>query len=168
MRSLALILLLLSGSAASAKTPRIASAYTQLDLDRCVRIDKGEEPQSATWRCPGHRRVPLFVQNGDDRYDLDAGVEDSDELWADAFDYPGPTVEWRLANGKPFAIIYRLLITGPGVFQATELMVESVGSAGKPGCRIARIRGATPDANAIARRRADALLTRPTACLKPT
>ncbi len=167
MRSLAILLLLVAASA-PAKAPRITSAYTQLELDRCVRLDKGEEPQSATWRCPGHRRVPLYVQNGDDRYDLDAGVEDSDELWADAFDYPGPTVEWRLANGKPFAIIYRLLISGPGVSQASELMVESVGKSGKPGCRIARIRGATPHANAVARRRADALLTGPPPCLKPS
>jgi hypothetical protein len=166
MRSLAILLLLVAASA-PAKAPRITSAYTQLELDRCVRLDKGEEPQSATWRCPGHRRVPLYVQNGDDRYDLDAGVEDADELWADAFDYPGQTVEWRLANGKPFAIIYRLMITGPGVFQASELMVESVGTKGRPGCRIARIRGATPDANLVARRRADALLSGRPPCLKP-
>jgi hypothetical protein len=166
MRSLAILLVLFAASA-PAKTPRVTSAYTQLDLDRCVRLDKGEEPQSATWRCRGYKRVPLFVQNGDDRYDVDAGVEDADELWADAFDYPASTVEWRLANGKPFAIIYRLLISGTGVLQASELMVESVGTAGKPGCRIARIRGATPNANTVARTRADALLRGAPTCLKP-
>ena len=88
--------------------PKVTSAYTGLDLDHCTRLDRGETPESTEWRCSGHRGVALFVQNGDDRYDVDAGVEDEDALWADTFDYPGKTVEWRLSGGKPFAIIYRL------------------------------------------------------------
>src|SRR5215210_4855204 len=94
MRSLIALSLLLASGAAAAQ-PRIGSAYTKLDLDRCVQLDRGETTQSAEWRCPGYRGVALFVQNGDDRYDVDAGVEDRDSLWADTFDYPGKTVEWR-------------------------------------------------------------------------
>jgi hypothetical protein len=45
--------------------------------------------------------------------------------------------------------------------------VESVGSGTRPGCRVAKIDGARKNANLLARRAADAILTRRPACLKP-
>lgn len=167
MRSLLIIAALSSAPAAAAPKPAITSAYTSLDLDRCARIDRGEEPQSASWRCRGYRGVPLFVQNGDDRYDVDAGAEDRDALWADGFDYPGKTVEWRLARGRPFAIIYRLVSSDLANGGGSNLIVETVGRPGVPGCRVARIAGSTPNANAVARQRADRILLVPPSCLKP-
>ena len=160
-------LVMLSTSALAASSPRVTSAYTSLDLDRCVQLDHGETPQSAEWRCPGYRGIALFVQNGDDRYDVDAGVADQDALWADTFDYPGKTVEWRLAAGKPFAIIYRLLPANPDGPRTTMLVVETIGSRGKPGCRIAAIPGSAKDANQQARSAADRLLRARPMCLKP-
>jgi hypothetical protein len=166
MRGIAVIALLLAGSAGAAP-PRITSAYTTLDLDRCTRLDRGETPESTEWRCNGHRGVALFVQNGDDRYDVDAGAEDSDAIWADTFDYPGKTVEWRVSGGKPFAIIYRLVSANPEASRASTLVVETVGTRARPGCRVAMIPGAAAQANAKARAAADRVLAGRAVCLKP-
>ena len=167
MRRASLLLhLLLLAAPSGAQPARITSAYTSLDLDRCAKLDRGEEPQSASWRCKGFGSIDLFVQNGDDRYDVDAGREDRNELWADAFDYPGQTVEWRLAGGKPFAIIYRLVSTDQGRSKRSWLIVETIGGA-RPGCRVARIDGSLSDANARARTRADRIFQSRPACLKP-
>lgn len=146
--------------------PKVMSAYTSLDLDRCKQLDHGETPESTEWRCSGYRGVPLFVQNGDERYDVDAGVEDEDALWAHTFDYPGKTVEWRIAGGKPFAIIYRLRSANPERPRTTVLAVELVGMRGHPGCRVATIPGSTRNANQQARSAADRLLRTRPACLK--
>ncbi|HEY0628647.1 MAG TPA: hypothetical protein VGD23_04900 [Sphingomicrobium sp.] len=154
------------GQPADAQPVGVASAYTNLDLDRCRRLDRGEEPQSASWRCKGFAGVALFVQNGDDRYDVDAGAEDLDELWADAFDYPGRRVEWRLAGGRPFAIIYRLVSSAPDGPKQSWLIVETIAGA-QPGCRVAQVPGSSPNANALARVSADRILLSRPACLKP-
>jgi hypothetical protein len=166
MRNIALVSLMVIGSAAVAQ-PRISSAYTKLDLDRCTKLDRGETPESTEWRCAGYGGIPLFVQNGDERYDVDAGAEDEDALWSNSFDYPGNTVEWRLNRGKPFAIIYRLLPANPEGSRVSTLAVETVGTNRTRGCRIAMIRGSTASANEAARRTADTLLRTPPKCLKP-
>ena len=167
MHTLAALTIALATGAASAEPAAITSTYTKLDLDRCEVLDNGETPQSMEWRCGGHGGIALFVQNGDDRYDIDAGMQDEDALWADTFDYPGDTVEWRLHADKPFAIIYRLKSANPDHPATSSLVVETVGKDGKRGCRVAKIDGASPEANVLARKAADALLTGPAACLKP-
>lgn len=108
--------------------------------------------------------VPLIVQNGDDRYDIDAGLADDDELWAETFDYPGKTVEWRLAGGRPFAIIYRLTVANPDAPRGSRLIVETIGDA-KPGCRIASIDGRARRANALAREAADRVFAGKAVCI---
>jgi hypothetical protein len=146
----------------NAKEATVTSAYTKLDLDRCKEIGHGEE--WASWRCSGYRGIPLFVQNGDERYDVDAGSEDVADLFAPKFDYPGSTVEWRLNRGKPFAIIYRLASASRDEPKSSRLIVETIGGR-SPGCRIASIDGSLPDANALARRAADGTLRGPVHCL---
>ena len=169
MRGLAIIALFLSATTTAQPQPqgRITSAYTKLDLDACSREDKGEEPQSQSWRCSGLGGIPLYVQNGDDRYDVDAGLEDNDAFWNDHFDYPGATVEWRLLGGTPFAIIYRLTASNLEQSRSSVLIVETVGRSAKPGCRVARIPGSAADANQRARDVADRLLRQPPFCLRP-
>jgi hypothetical protein len=165
MRWLVTLSMLMSGAASA--QPDVTSTYTSLDLDRCQHIERGEEPQSASWRCKGYGGIALFVQNGDDRYDVDAGVEDRDELWGDAFDYPGKTVEWRLSGGKPFAIIYRLVDAGSRPPRTSMLVVETIGRTGRPGCRIATVTGSKPNANPRARSAADRVLRSPATCIQP-
>ena len=156
---------LLVGSRSTAQPVPTASAYTILDLDQCKRLDRDEESASARWRCRGFARIPLFVQNGDDRYDVDAGREDKDEHWSTSFDYPGKTVEWRLRGGKPFAIIYRLDSANSDAPKWSRLMVETIGG-GSPGCRIAAIDARTRGANEQARKAADQILDGNLRCLK--
>lgn len=163
-RSIALAALLVSAPL-SAKGPAITSAYTKLDLDHCTQTDKGDVPEWASWRCRGYAGIPLFVQNGDERYDVDAGREDEADQFALAFDSPGSTVEWRLNRGKPFAVIYRLNSANPDLPKTSRLIVETIGRS-SAGCRIASIDAAAADSNARARRAADAILTGSARCLK--
>ena len=165
MRLAAIVALVFGAAGAAAEPVAVTSAYTKLDLDRCKLV--GEGPQWAEWRCKGHGRIPLFVQNGDDRYDVDAGTADEDLLWAHSFDYPGEVVEWRIKAGVPFAIIYRLRSASPDIPASSKLVVETIGRGGKRGCRVAQIDGAVPNANVVARRAADALLSTTPACLRP-
>lgn len=166
MRSPVLLGLVLLSASLSAEPGGVTSAYTKLDLDACKAIDNGEVPAWMEWECDGYGGLPLFVQNGDDRYDLDAGARDEDEHWAATFDYPGDTVEWRLRDGKPFAIIYRLRNANPDRPASSMLVVESIGGAEKLGCRVAEIDGSKANANVLARQAADSLLDEPGACLK--
>ena len=160
-------ILLLLGSAPLVAQPQVTSAYTTLNLDRCKQLDHGETPESTEWRCSGYRGIALFVQNGDERYDVDAGVEDEDALFAHTFDYPGKTVEWRIAGGKPFAIIYRLESANPDRPRTTVLVVETIGTRGRPGCRVATVAGSARNANQQARSAADRLLRTKPVCLQP-
>ena len=95
--------------ASPAAAQRATSAYTPLDPDRCQVIERIEEGASVRWRCPGCAGVPLFLNTGDDRFDLDAGHGQ----WRSGNRSTrstslGPNVEWRLHGGRPVAIIYRL------------------------------------------------------------
>lgn len=165
MRYLSLAALLLAAPAC-AQPGAITSAYTKLDLDACEAADEDDEPGWTEWQCQGHGGLDLFVQRGDDRYDLDAGLRDEDGRWGATFDYPGETVEWRLRDGKPFALIYRLRNANPDRPASSILAVETVGADGRPGCRIAEIDGAKPNANQLARDAADAALATSPTCLK--
>ena len=142
---------------AAAPAQPASSAYTPLDIDRCTLIEEIEEGAGARWRCPGRGGVSLFVTTGDARFDVDAGIDN--DRWESLmpFNRPGPQVEWRLRRGRPFAIIYRLLWDDGEGGHGSSLIVETIGRRGAPGCEVARIDGATPDANAAARARADAI-----------
>lgn len=150
---LALVLLAAPGAALAA--PAVTSAYTPLDIDRCTLIEEVEEGAGARWRCPGRGAISLFVMTGDARFDVDAGVDNGQWESLMPFNRPGPQVEWRLRGGRPFAIIYRLIWDDGEGGRGSSLIVETIGRRGAPGCEAARIDGATPSANAVARQRAD-------------
>lgn len=164
-RLLAYAALATIAAAAPAKGPVITSAYTDLNLDRCKQLERGEEGDWAVWRCPGIAGVSIYIESGDGRYDIDAGTRDKDDLWSGPFDDIPKRVEWRLKSGKPFALIYRLTIATPEHPRTSRLLVEKVGRGSTPGCRTADIPGATPDANIVARQAADRILTKTTTCL---
>lgn len=152
-------------AAAPAKRPVITSAYTDLNLDRCTKLEHSAEGDWSVWRCPGIAGVPIFIESGDGRYDIDAGTRDKDELWSGPFDAIPARVEWRLRGGKPFALIYRLTIATPEHPRTSRLLVEKVGRGSTPGCRTADIPGATPDANVVARQAADRIARGGATCL---
>ena len=159
--------------AAASPTPstgqaRITSAFTK--TDNCTSLAERAEEYEVQ-RCKGVAGVPLFIQDGDNRFDISAGVNDDGEDFCGspscAFNYPGDTVEWRLLGGKPFAIIFRI-ITDPADWGETKLKKSSllmVETIGKKPCRVAEIPGDTPNANAAARKAADLILTGKARCI---
>lgn len=135
----------------------VASVYTELDLDTCELLEQEiEEGSSASWRCPGFGDTPLFIEEGDGRFDVDAGVDDGGFQTVGAFNDLNETFEWRLRDGEPAAVIFRYRDVSMESKGRTVLAVEKVGSEGAPGCRIAQIAGETPEANQLARDEADA------------
>lgn len=160
MHMLSLAFLLTALAPSPPRPAPATSAYTPLDLGRCTVLSQVDEGASISWRCPGYGGVPLFVLSGDERWDLDAGVDN--ETWEspDEFSAPPRRVEWRLRNGRPFAIIYRLALSGDDGSVTSVLIVETVGRSGSPGCQIAEIDARVPNANAVARRHADTRASR--------
>lgn len=133
-----------------------ASTYTDLDLDKCKLVsEQAEEGTSAEWLCPGFGELPLIVEEGDGRFDVDAGPKNEAFETIGAFNSLGDAVEWRLNNGMPFAIIFRYQDATPEAKGRTVLAVEKVGTTALPGCRVAQVAGDVPDANQVARDIAD-------------
>ena len=137
---------------------RHSSAYTSLDLDACkVTASESEEGQWAERTCPGYRGIPLFVDDGDGRFDIDAGVRGEGFQTIGAFNNPPETIEWRLEDGAPFAIIYRLADATEQGQGRTVLMVERIGTEEQAGCTIGQVAGSADKANRRARELADTL-----------
>lgn len=157
-RSLIPLLLLAAPAAAPAAPKPAASAYTKVDLDRCTEIEHEDEGSWARWKCSGYARIPLWVEVGDERFDVDAGDRPDDEgRFGNTFDSPPSTVEWRHFAGRPFAIIYRLTTANPDVPTTSVLVVETIGRGKATGCRVAEIPGSAKNANSQARAIADAI-----------
>ena len=136
----------------------IRSAYTDVPQESaCRKIGEDIEGASATLRCAGYGDIPIFIKDGDLRTDIDAGVE-TEFYSLDAFNSATGKIEWRLTpDGKPFAFIYRLTSSQRGGGPSTSaLLVETIGTPGKPGCTIAKVETSLPNANEIARQKADA------------
>lgn len=152
-------------SAAPAPAQTVTSRYTTLELRRCRTLEVIPEGESVRLRCPGLAGIPLFVNEGDGRSEIDAGFDDGEWESLPAFNTIGDRVEWRLFGGRPFAIIYRLRTAVTEDTPAgSALIVEAIGHGARaPGCRIGVVDGALPDANARARALADRRV-RGTAC----
>ena len=132
------------------------SSYTKLDLDKCRVLDKSTgEGSWIEFRCEGLQDIPLFVSEGDGRFDVDAGIKNGDFATIGAFNELGDTIEWRLRDGKPFAVIFRYSDVTMGSGDRSVLAVETIGRDGVPGCRVAQIDGSTSRANRRAREIAD-------------
>jgi hypothetical protein len=148
----ALIALAGTGAAAASTAD---SVYTPLDLRACRVLERIEEGDSVRRLCPGLAGIALFVNAGDGRFDVDAGVDNGEWESLPAFNRLGPRVEWRRRDRRPVAIIYRHILTAGERDTGSVLAVESVGRRGRPGCLVALIGGALPNANALARAAAD-------------
>ena len=132
------------------------SSYTKLDLDKCRVLDKSTgEGSWIEFRCEGLQDIPLFVSEGDGRFDVDAGIKNGDFATIGAFNEIGDTIEWRLRDGKPFAVIFRYRDVSMGSGDRSVLAVETIGRDGVPGCRVAQIDGSSSNANRRAREIAD-------------
>lgn len=138
-------------------TGEIESVYTEFDFEACEVIESFPESGGSVRECEGYEGTPLFVSEGDGRFDLDAGTLDEDFLTGGrAFNTIGDTVEWRLHDGEPFAVIVRFDFDDGFEIQRSELAVITVGTANRAGCLVDWVRpDAIPDQNTAARTIAD-------------
>jgi hypothetical protein len=154
----ALIPLILSSLAIAAKAQEITSAYTDLDLDRCEKIDEAREGEGewTQWRCKGYDGIEVRVSEDDLRFSVSLGPNAENQCAArqtfNKFNSLGPRIEWRIAAGKPFATILRWYQSADG--EKTNWLVISKYD-GRQSCQVAYVDPALPDANAVARRKAD-------------
>ena len=142
---------------------RVESVYTSLDLDNCEVIATAVDVDDEQYRCEGYQNIPLYVTkyvtNGDERFDVDAGVLNDESISSGLTFYrPGDTVEWRLHDGEPVAFVLRYnFVTGDANQDRwSQLAVSTIGKENSPGCLIDWVRGSGHSQNVAARRLADA------------
>ena len=154
-------------SVASAQT--ISSLYTSTAPKDCrVRSADNGVDDSTIRVCPGKAGLIVVVSEDDLRETVSVGrsrvladKEPAAQSWFGPFNSSNTTVEWRLANGKSFAIIQRWLIadnaevdkdgrpTDKGLLVVTRLPPGAV-------CHVAYVDvRANPNPNDLARQAAD-------------
>jgi hypothetical protein len=147
----------------------ISSAYTSTAPKDCRAIGaRNSEDGSATRICPGKAGLVVLVNEEDlretvsvDRDRADAAKQPAAEAWFGPFSSATTTVECRMQDGKPFAIIQRWHIADnsdqdkdgrpkdKAMLAVTRLPPRAV-------CHVAYIDvAANSDANTIARKAAD-------------
>lgn len=154
-------------SAATAQT--FSSSYSSTASKDCRTIGKPSELDGSTARvCPGKSGLVVLINEDDLRETVSVGRnrtaaagEPAAGIWFGPFNSTAHTVEWRAADGKPFAIIQRWLIadnadpdkngrpTAKPMLAVTRLPPGAV-------CHVAYIDGqANRNANELARQAAD-------------
>lgn len=144
----------------------IASAYTSAAEKDCRTVGK-PEGDSSTQTCTGKDGLIVLVNEDDLRQTVSVGrnaraaaKEPATETFFGPFNSAGPTIEWRMADGKPFAIIQRWQIADnddqgkAGPTNKPMLIVTRLPPG--PVCHVAYIdAAANPNANELARQVAD-------------
>src|SRR5215216_5127953 len=152
-------------SPANAQT--FSSSYTSTAPKDCRTIGKPENG-STTQVCPGKSGLVVVISEDDLRQTVSvgpnraaAGKEPAAEAWFAPFNSTANTVEWRAADGKPFAIIQRWLIADnndldkAGTPTSKPILAVTRLPPG-PVCHVAYIDGqANRNANELARQAAD-------------
>lgn len=169
LASAVVLLAALAASWANAQT--IGSQYSSTAPKDCRRIGKPSELDGSTTRlCPGKAGLSVLISEDDLRETVSVGrsraaaaKESAAQMWFEPFNSSLTTVEWRIAAGKPFAIIQRWLIADNADRDEKDrprdkamLAVTSL----PPGavCHVAYVDvAANPNANELARKAADEL-----------
>ena len=149
----------------------IGSSYTSTAPKDCRVKSSGNGVDDSTIRvCPGKDGLIVLISEDDlreavsvGRNRLGASREPAAQSWFGPFNSTTNTVEWRSANGRPFAIIQRWHIADnadqdkSGRPIAKPMLAVTRLSPG-PVCHVAYVDvQANPDANELARRAADDL-----------
>jgi hypothetical protein len=109
--------LLIGTASMNAQAPRFSSLYTNLKTDcrGTVKLKKGEEPTGdIPLKCKGYGgyevRIDYSAASSSLRLQPVRGQwDESINLGMQPLDYDQKhKIEWRVANGKPFAVIYRI------------------------------------------------------------
>ncbi|MEO0328492.1 MAG: hypothetical protein AAF217_07810 [Pseudomonadota bacterium] len=144
------------------------SAYTKLDLEKDCVFHSGYEQGGGAY-CEGYKGYPVHFSEGDLRQMVRFGhIAILDAQWESfsQFNHIGETIEWRIADKKPFAAILRWLISNADengeyleTLQGQVLVISTVADHNNPqSCVVAYVDTlVNKDANAIARDVADRL-----------
>jgi hypothetical protein len=151
-----LAVLLLSSGAAE----ELSSAYTKLDPKACkdvTPLDAGG--YGGVSKCKGYAGIEVRVAEGDLRmfvsYGADAAKQTAAEQTLPQFNTIGDTLEWRLADGKPFATILRYCWDSDNG-EGSTLVVTKLGKM--DACHVGYVSATgNPNANVLARTVADTL-----------
>jgi hypothetical protein len=152
-------------SPASAQT--FSSSYTSTAPKDCRTVGKPRDG-GATQQCPGQSGLVVLLSEDDLRQTVSVGTtaaaaakEPAAETWFAPFNSTGNTIEWRAADGKPFAIIQRWLLSDNDDVDKSGTPVNKPMLAVTrlppgPVCHVAYIDGqANRNANEVARQAAD-------------
>lgn len=139
----------------------ITSAYTYFDVAAsCQQLAAADaDTPGGRWECPGHDGAPFLVADGDDRSFVGFGERPEESCsyrrTFQAFNTALSPIEWRLRDGKPFAVIERWRVASDEQGgTVTWLVVTAL--KGDESCPIHYVAGSFPKANEEARRAADA------------
>lgn len=109
----------LGASSSTAQAPRFTSLYTNLKRDcrAAIKLKRGQEldGQDMPLRCKGFGgyeiRIDYSAASSELRLQRLGTTEEAPiHIGSQPLDYDSKRqIEWRLANGKPFAIIYRIV-----------------------------------------------------------
>lgn len=145
------------------KTTKFTSVYTNLDGKTCKFYD-GKDGQDGLTLCKGPGKYQVRIYSSATMTHIVAELKGTDDSYSLAsvsldFNQSRSNVEWRLANGIPFAAIFRAPtygepneFGGPGKKTGEQLVV--VGLKGHDDIE-ATIDAKTPNANVKAREAAD-------------
>lgn len=145
------------------KTTKFTSVYTNLDGKTC-RFYDGKDGQDGLTLCKGPGKYQVRIYSSATMTHIVAELKGTDDSYSLAsvsldFNQSKSNVEWRLANGLPFAAIFRAPtygepneFGGPGKKSGEQLVV--VGLKGHDDIE-ATIDAKTPNANVKAREAAD-------------
>jgi hypothetical protein len=154
---------------APATAETIISVYTSTAPKHCRAIGPhNNEDGSATRVCPGKAGLVVLVNEDDLRETVSVGrdraaaaKESAAEAWFGPFNSTTTTVEWRMQDGKPYAIIQRWHIADNSDQDKEGLPKDKAMLAVTrlpPGavCHVAYVDvAANPNANELARKAAD-------------
>jgi len=167
MKHLAIIFIFcligLSGNIYAQKTTKFSSLYTNLDKD-CKAIGGGDGQDEAS-DCKGVAGYRIYISPSATTLSITAQTpkkKDSIPLAMQGFDFDSKkhNIEWRLANGKPFAVIIRVFKYGetdennPYIGKKIGEELKIVGLKGFDKIDFT-VDAKTPNANAKAREMAD-------------
>ncbi|HEX8748931.1 MAG TPA: hypothetical protein VF717_17280 [Pyrinomonadaceae bacterium] len=160
---------------AMSRAPKFSSVYTDLNRDCKSALTRKEEKEAEARgtdipeRCKGYGGYYIFVGYSATTSMLEISREGEDNSIGlgmfplNYIDEKGKKIEWRMADGKPFAVIYRVSIYSDDVPSSEEMFDPKYKEGEK--MRIRGLKGyeyiageidaKTPDANLKARELAD-------------
>ena len=155
-------LIVLGLSATATLAGEITSVYSDLDIAKCkaLQLYTGDEGEGGEWQCKGIKGQDVMFWEGDLRGNIAFGPlarsQCSSSQSFGAFNAPGAKIEWRMENGKPFATILRWSTdNGSGEAGAKQNWLVVTKLKGRDACRTALIDTKFPNANSVARAKAD-------------